>query len=187
MSAALSHLPRKPWSALISRACPMTARPTWPMRRRRQSSSGFGPLSPAAAKRIPNAVWGRSAIANQALVTLIVECVIMRRSALLNQQTEFLLCWGLRPRLQTGSRVARFGPTTPTRFRVSGSSCILTLVLGPLQRSSANRAPSNRQHLSRRFLRGRKHKPHYHTRKLSSRSVRQAFLRTLKQMMGLSG
>ena len=32
-----SHLPRKPWSGPISRACPTTARPTWAMRCRRSS------------------------------------------------------------------------------------------------------------------------------------------------------
>ena len=53
-SAAASHLPRKPWSGPISRACPTTARPTWPMGRRRQSSSGFGRLGPAAAEVIPD-------------------------------------------------------------------------------------------------------------------------------------
>jgi hypothetical protein len=35
-------------------------------------------------------------------------------SALLNDRTEILLCWDLRPSLRTESRVARFGPTTTT-------------------------------------------------------------------------
>ena len=48
--------PRKPWSGPISRACPTTGRPTWPMRGRRQSSSGFGCLGPAAAEVIPDAL-----------------------------------------------------------------------------------------------------------------------------------
>ena len=56
-SAGACHLPTKPWSGPISRACPTTARPTWPMRRRRQSSSGFGRLGPAgAAEVIPSAL-----------------------------------------------------------------------------------------------------------------------------------
>src|SRR5262249_49329129 len=37
--------------------------------------------------------------------------------ALLNWRIRFLLGWGLRPSLQTESRVARVGPTTPTRAR----------------------------------------------------------------------
>ena len=39
--------PRTPWSGPISRACPATDRPSWPMGRRRQSSSGFGRLGPS--------------------------------------------------------------------------------------------------------------------------------------------
>ena len=46
-SAGACHLPTKPWSGPISRACPTTDRPTSTMERRRQSSSGFGRLGPA--------------------------------------------------------------------------------------------------------------------------------------------
>ena len=46
-SAEACHLPTKPWSGPISRACPTTDRPTSTMERRRQSSSGFGRLGPS--------------------------------------------------------------------------------------------------------------------------------------------
>ena len=46
-SAGACHLPTKPWSEPISRACPTTDRPKSTTERRRQSSSGFGRLGPS--------------------------------------------------------------------------------------------------------------------------------------------
>src|SRR5262245_25360805 len=42
-----------------------------------------------------------------------------KENALLNWRTEDLLRWGLRPGPRTATRVARVGPTTPTRARRS--------------------------------------------------------------------
>ena len=49
------------------------------MRRRRQSSSGFGRLGPAAAEMFPGAARGRSAIWKPTLVSLVAECALLRR------------------------------------------------------------------------------------------------------------
>jgi hypothetical protein len=69
---------RGPWSGRISRACPTTARPTWPMRWRRPSSGGLGCLGPATAEVIPSAVRGRSAMSKPALLSRIAVYVILR-------------------------------------------------------------------------------------------------------------